>query len=143
MSALVEYRLAQASETLDAAMELLRSAHLRDAVNRGYYSMFYAALALLAIRSLGSSKHSGAMAMLNKHFVNTGIFPIDEARNLRRAFELRQKCDYREFAVPEQAQVQEVLRDAERFLAAAANTAAQLLADLNADDSGTQSPADV
>ncbi len=63
LSALVQYRLEQASETLDAAQALLRSAHLRDAVNRGYYAMFYAALALLAIRSLGSSKHAGVMAM--------------------------------------------------------------------------------
>jgi len=38
---LVDYRLRQASETLAAANELLQGEHLRDAVNRAYYAMFY------------------------------------------------------------------------------------------------------
>ncbi len=133
LTALVQYRLKQADETLGAAHELLRSNHLRDAVNRGYYAMFYAALALLAIRSLGSSKHSGVMAMLNKHFVNTGAFPVIDARNLRRAFELRQKCDYREFTTPDQEQVKEILGDARHFLTTATETATQLLEQQGSD----------
>lgn len=37
---LVSRRFEQATETLDAALQLLQSGHLRDAINRAYYSMF-------------------------------------------------------------------------------------------------------
>ena len=39
---LVDRRLGQAAETLQVAGELVTSGHLRDAINRGYYAMFYA-----------------------------------------------------------------------------------------------------
>ena len=51
---LVSRRFEQATKTLDAAVQLLHSGHLRDAINRAYYSMFYAGLALLATRMLGA-----------------------------------------------------------------------------------------
>lgn len=51
--ALVEYRLEQAHDTLEAGRALVTGGHLRDAVNRGYYAMFYAGLALLASRMHG------------------------------------------------------------------------------------------
>ena len=46
LSKLIEYRLNQAQETLVVADELLQKGHYRDAVNRGYYAMFYCGLAL-------------------------------------------------------------------------------------------------
>ena len=49
---LVEYRLSQAQETLAASRHLLEFGHYRDAINRAYYAMFYAALGLLAGRRL-------------------------------------------------------------------------------------------
>lgn len=69
---LVEHRLRQAEETLQAARELLASSHYRDSVNRGYYAMFYAGLALLASRVLGTSKHSGLLSLFGQHF--RGVF---------------------------------------------------------------------
>ena len=58
---LVEYRLKEAAETLDAAKDLCKSKRWRDVVNRAYYAMFYAGLALLASRMLGTSKHTGVL----------------------------------------------------------------------------------
>jgi len=59
---LIAYRLDQAEETLDAARELSATAHHRDAVNRACYAMFYSGLALLALKGLGASKHSGVLS---------------------------------------------------------------------------------
>ena len=103
---LIAYRLDQAGETLEAARDLLAAGHYRDAVNRGYYTMFYCGLALLASKGLGTSKHSGVLSLFSKHFVKTGIFSAEEGRHLREAFELRQGSDYREFVqvTPDQAQ---------------------------------------
>ena len=119
---LVEYRLGQARETLEAGRALMRAKHNRDAINRAYYAMFYAALGLLAVRQLGTSKHSGVLGLFGQHFVKTGKFPSDMAVFLRQAFDLRQKCDYREFVEPQKAQAAELLIHAEQFIAAAERT---------------------
>jgi uncharacterized protein (UPF0332 family) len=113
---LVEYRLKQARETLDGARQLLASGQLRDAVNRAYYTMFYAALALLASLMLGSSKHSGIMSLFGQNFIKTGLFSKETGRFLRRAFELRQKSDYQEFVFPNQSEVNELVINAEEFV---------------------------
>ena len=63
---LLRYRMEQAHETLREAEILLGEAALRGTVNRAYYAMFYALLALLAIRQLGTSKHSGAISLFDR-----------------------------------------------------------------------------
>jgi uncharacterized protein (UPF0332 family) len=44
---LVNYRLDQAVESLEAAKVLMEKSLFRPSVNRSYYAMFYAVLALL------------------------------------------------------------------------------------------------
>ena len=113
---LVAYRLAQARETLEAGRQLVGGKHYRDAVNRAYYAMFYAALGLLASKGIGSSKHTGVVSLFGQHFVSTGNFPVQEAAYLREGFSLRQQCDYREFVEPEPGQTEEILAHAEDFV---------------------------
>jgi uncharacterized protein (UPF0332 family) len=113
---LIAYRLDQASETLDAARALSAAGHYRDAVNRAYYAMFYCALALLASKGLGASKHSGVLSLFNRHFVKTGELPLEDGRHLQEAFELRQGSDYREFVQITREQAQETSAKAEVFL---------------------------
>lgn len=117
--ALVEHRFRQAEETLQAARELLGSGLHRDSVNRGYYAMFYAGLALLASRVVGTSKHSGLLSLFGKHFVKTGEFPAETGRYLRQAFELRQECDYEDLMEATPQQAEEIVAHAEAFLAEA------------------------
>lgn len=113
---LVAYRLDQAAETLDAARELTAAGHYRDAMNRAYYAMFYCAMALLASKGLGASKHSGVLSLFSRYFVKTGEFPVEDGRHLQRAFDLRQGGDYREFVQITLEQVQETIAEAEIFL---------------------------
>ena len=119
---LVEYRLAQARETLEAGRVLLSGGHYRDAINRAYYAMFYATLGLLAGRQLGSSKHAGVLSLFGRHIVNAGDFPSGEAAYLRQAFDLRQECDYREFVEAHENQAEEVLVHADEFVSEAERT---------------------
>jgi uncharacterized protein (UPF0332 family) len=92
--ALVTYRLERADESLDAARVLLEKRLDRSAVNRAYYAMFYAVLALLATRKQETSKHSGAISLFDKEFVKQGAFSTDFSRWLHEAFDLRQRADY-------------------------------------------------
>ncbi len=87
---LVRYRLEQASETLTEARD---AGAFRGAINRAYYAMFYALLGLPATRQLGTSKHSGAIALFDREFVRTGIFSPELSRALHLAFQRRQVHD--------------------------------------------------
>lgn len=122
LTKLIEYRFQQARETLVVAQELLQNSHYRDAVNRGYYAMFYCGLGLLAAKNLGSSKHSGVLSLFSRHFVKTGQISIESGRHLREAFELRQNCDYREFVEITKDQAEEVIQNTHAFIAEAQKT---------------------
>ena len=65
---LVRYRMERASETLQEARLMVEGGHLHGAANRIYYACFYAVVALLLTRDLASPKHSGVMALFNRHF---------------------------------------------------------------------------
>jgi uncharacterized protein (UPF0332 family) len=105
------HRLQQAAESLQEAQYLFAGGKsLRSVVNRIYYGMFYAVLAILIYEPYVSSKHSGVLAYFNKKFVKGGIFSESLGRSLNKAFELRQRGDYREYFVLTKDQV-EPLRD--------------------------------
>ena len=63
---LIRCRLEQADEPLSAAAINLAHDFHRSAVNRAYYAMFYAVLALLASRQLETSRHSGAISQFDQ-----------------------------------------------------------------------------
>ena len=116
--ALVRYRLDQAVETLREANLLLEQSAWRGAQNRAYYAMFYAVLALLATRQLGSSKHSGVLALFDREFVKPGLFPASMSRSLRLAFNRRQSSDYGEVVDLDSGEVTEMVAAARLFVQA-------------------------
>ncbi len=115
--ALAQYRLQQAQESLEEARYLFNGGKsLRSVANRLYYGMFYAVLALLIYEPYTSSKHTGVLAYFNKRFVKGGIFPESRGRSLNKAFELRQRGDYREFFELTRDQVEPILTEATEFI---------------------------
>lgn len=111
------YRLSQARDTLREADVLLREGmSLRSVMNRLYYAMFYTVLALLQTRQLGTSKHSGAIALFDREFVKPGVIPKELSKALHRAFELRQKGDYMEEAEISLSDIEEIRPLAEEFV---------------------------
>ena len=68
--ALVKYRLEQGDESLLAARVLYEKGLSRQSLNRAYYAMFYAVLALLATRKRETSKHSSLPLFHNRHYGN-------------------------------------------------------------------------
>jgi uncharacterized protein (UPF0332 family) len=114
---LVEYRLGQAQATLEDAKYLRagrRSTH--SIINRAYYAMFYAALALLQKTAQVPSKHTGVIGLFDSEFVLKGLFPKEMSKALHRAFDLRQASDYRvRQSVPIET-VDELLGQADEFV---------------------------
>jgi uncharacterized protein (UPF0332 family) len=93
---LIEHRLEQAQEALDDAKYLIDGNRSpQSIINRSYYAMFYAALALLQKISKAPSKHSGVISLFDKEFVMKGIFEKELSKDFHKAFELRQSTDYK------------------------------------------------
>ncbi len=78
--------------------------------------MFYAVLALLVYEPFSSSKHSGILSYFNSHFIKDGIFLKDLGRAINKAFELRQRGDYREYINLSYEQVEPFIGEAEVFI---------------------------
>lgn len=114
---LIAYRLSQAQDSIREADVLDQSGMSRRSVmNRLYYAMFYAVLALLQEKEMGTSKHSGAIALFDREYVKTGLFPKEMSKALHRAFELRQKGDYMEEAEVAAEDIAEIRPAAELFV---------------------------
>jgi uncharacterized protein (UPF0332 family) len=88
------------------------------AVNRYYYAAFYAARALLAVRELDSSRHSGVISLFQAQFVKLGLIKTETARALPRAFEKRQKSDYGDFATVTAKEVESIRKEITAFVEA-------------------------
>ncbi|MEK6690632.1 MAG: HEPN domain-containing protein [Nitrospirota bacterium] len=117
MLALIKHRLKQADDSVEEAKVLLKEKMSHRAVmNRLYYAMFYAVLALLQEKQIGTSIHIGTISLFDKEFIKTGIFDKGMSKVLHRAFELRQKGDYMEQAEVTKKNVDEILPEAINFV---------------------------
>jgi uncharacterized protein (UPF0332 family) len=56
--------------------------------------MFYAVLALLATKELGTSKHSAAISLFDREFIRAGSLSKELSKWIHEAFEKRLKSDY-------------------------------------------------
>jgi uncharacterized protein (UPF0332 family) len=86
MQALIHYRLEQADESIAAASILFQKNLLRRSVNSAYYAMFYAVMALLAIKMMETSKHGGAIGLFDREYVEIGPlmhFCVSHIRNVK------------------------------------------------------------
>ena len=94
IQALVRQRLDQATEAVSAAELNLANGFERSAVNRAYYAMFYAVLALLAASQTETSRHSAAIAQFDQAYVKPALLRKEFSRWLHEAFPHRQAADY-------------------------------------------------
>jgi len=113
---MAEDRIRQALESLKEAEVLLKSSLLRGCVNRAYYAMFYAVLALAVLQQASTSKHSGAIAFFDRVFIKPGIFQRDLSKSLHLAFQRRQDNDYGNVLLISEEEAQKALSDAFVFV---------------------------
>ncbi len=115
--ALIGYRIKQARESIQEAKVLWgQGMSNRSVMNRLYYAMFYAVLALLQEKHLGTSKYYGAISLFDREFVKSGLIDTEYSKALHRAFILRQKGDYLEEAEVSLADIEEIFPQAESFV---------------------------
>ena len=119
LQVLTKYRMEQAHAALEEADILLSQGKTTfGLVNRSYYAMFYAVLALLQRIGKAPRKHSGALALFDLEFVKKGVFPKVLSQHLHHAFESRQVSDYQTVAPVSREDAEEILKNAKVFVQA-------------------------
>ena len=114
---LIKHRLEQAHEALDDAKYLIDGNRSpQSIVNRSYYAMFYATLALLQKIAKVPTKHSGVISLFDREFVMKGIFDKSLSKDFHRAFELRQSVDYKIIKPIPTVKANEIWQKADNFV---------------------------
>jgi len=94
---LIRYRMDRSKEALSAARLMYERSHYNDAVNRLYYSCFYAVIALLATEGIHPGKHTAARSFLNKNWIKTGKLSKETGWLYNTLFDRREKGDYGDY----------------------------------------------
>lgn len=110
--------LERADKSITAAKKLASDKYYDFAASRAYYSVFYAATAILLKNNLKYQKHSGVIASIHQNFIKTGKLDQEFGKNLNWLFELRGIADYgASIHVPRQ-EAEKAIAAAERFVEA-------------------------
>ena len=113
---LAHYRIEKAEECYQAAAQLIENKFYRDSANRSYYAIFNAIRAVLALDQVDFKKHSAVISYFQQHYVKTQLFEIKYSDYIRDAFSVRQFCDYQDFYVVVDSEVQAQLSHARELL---------------------------
>jgi uncharacterized protein (UPF0332 family) len=89
---LAKYRIEKSQKNLQEAEDALKQDHFGMSVNRSYYAMFTSARAVLALKELDSSKHSGVIALFSQHIIKPGLFPKRTKQILKKGKEDKRRC---------------------------------------------------
>ncbi len=112
----IETLIGKAKRRLDAAYHLLGEGFYEDAVSRAYYSMYFAAKALLLKRDITVKTHKGLLSKFGLEFVDEGVVEKYYGRALRIAEELREEADYSISREISKEEAEAIVKDAEKFL---------------------------
>ena len=112
----IETYFSLAQEALAAAELLYHEKLYRRSLSSCYYTMFYAASALLAYHGLRYSSHSAVITYFGLHFVKTGKIPEYLGKVLNKMFDERDAADYRIFEPVLPEIVADRIEDARNFM---------------------------
>jgi len=112
----VEDLIKKAKRFIRTAELALNDGDYDSCVSRAYYSMFYMAEAALLSKDLRASSHSGVISLFGEHFIKVGIFDKELGKNLRRAYDSRQKGDYSVGFLIQKEEAEKRLKEAKVFL---------------------------
>lgn len=91
---MVEVEIERAEKIL-SQVETLRANALWDILaNRLYYALYHAVISLLIKNRIQVGTHKGAVVMISREFVKTGIFSTEEGRVFSSLEQLRESGDY-------------------------------------------------
>jgi uncharacterized protein (UPF0332 family) len=124
---LAKYRIQKAQENPQESEDALKQDHFGMSVNRSYYAMLTSARAILALKELDSSKHSGVIALFSQYIIKPGLFPKELSKFLRKGKRLRENADYGDFIEITKEDAQTQLEHAKKFVEKAENSLQEMI----------------
>ena len=115
-NALIEHRIARATNTIEEISFLIKNKKFLLAVNRIYYGMFYILSALSLRYDFSTSKHQQLIGWFNKEFISTGEIDRKYGRILHNAYNNRSTGDYDDFAEFDEEDVKKSFDEMKDFI---------------------------
>jgi uncharacterized protein (UPF0332 family) len=106
----------EAWERLEAAEYLFKGGYYKDSVSRSYYSMFFAARALLSLNNVYPKTHKGVISSFGLEYVKDGFIEEMHGRAIRDAKDIREEADYGIGLPMKKDEAHKVLDDAKKFV---------------------------
>ena len=119
--ALATARLEKAQALLEDAKLLFSVGQWASANNRAYYCLFHAMRAVLALEQRDFKKHSAVIAAFHRDYSHSGAFDRRFSAVISNASIIRNHSDYDDFYICSREETDELIRDADDFLAAVAS----------------------
>lgn len=116
LAELIRYWWEKSERSLASAKYEYQMGAYDFAVNRLYYSAFYAVSAWLIENGQNFKKHSGVRGLFHKEMVNTGLLPKKWSKFYDRLFEDRTDSDYLPMTEFEEGYVKNQIDECQRFL---------------------------
>jgi len=111
-----ELLIEEAESKLGSAKILYENGRYSDAISRAYYSMHYAARAMLCTKNIFPKTHKGTIAQLGLEFVKEGIIEEYYLKAMSTAKESRERADYGAGYEFTEEEAESIIEHAERFL---------------------------
>lgn len=112
----IELLIEKAEHKLNSATILFERGIYDDAISRAYYSMFYAAKALLSLKERYPRTHRGVLLQFGLEFVKSGIIEDYYAKAITTAQERRERADYDIYYNPSKEEAEAIIEDARKFI---------------------------
>ena len=113
---LIHYRLEKSSITFEEAKSLSKSGFWGGAVNRLYYSCFYAVIALLAKDDISVSTHNGVRTEFFKRYIKTRLLDKKFSTLYSDLMSKRQENDYNDFQEFTEVDIMPLFDEVQLFL---------------------------
>jgi uncharacterized protein (UPF0332 family) len=113
---LIRYRIERSLETLREGKTMIDNNFWNAAVNRIYYSCYYAVSALLLKKSVETNSHKGIRQMFGLHFVQEGLVAKEDGRFFSDLYDRRQTGDYDDYVSYDEETVLQLFNQAEGFV---------------------------
>ena len=113
--------IAKAEESLRASRQLSEGGFHAFAASRAYYTMFYAAEALLMSHDLAFRSHAQVIGAIGREFVKSGLMDRSYHQSLITAQDLRHQGDYATAPGITNEDAKDIIAQSEEFLLFAKN----------------------
>ena len=113
---LIKYRIDRAKQTFNEVEIMLQNSLWNTAVNRLYYTCFYAVTSLLIKMDIKAYTHTGIKQMFGLHIILPNIISPDVAKIYNELFDKRHKGDYEDFFYFDEDSVKKLVKPTKELI---------------------------